>query len=114
MMNLFSKRPEPGRPRINLKGQARQPRKFMGGQVVIEGAIGVVAIILFLLGVTQLFLWMNRSIITRQRDYHLSRTTLGGGNLGTGSAATVEASVNFYDATSEENRLYVWEEENPN
>ena len=76
--------------------------------------MAVVAIILFMLGVTQLFLWMNRSLITRQRDYHQSRTQLGGGNLHSGGPASAERSIEFYDALSEENRLYVWEEENPN
>ena len=106
---LLPKEKRPGIRPINISGwneipyhklgQARLRRGF-GGQVGIETSIAFVAIIIFLWGVTQIFLYMNRSIINRQRHYQTSRTQLG--EIDT---------IDFYDAKSAANRLYVFPEE---
>lgn len=88
-MNLLPKEKQPGVPPIK-------------GQVAIESTMAIVAIFILLLGATQIFLWMNRSTLKRQRAYQASRTSLG-----------AAGSINFYDAKSAENRLYVFPQERP-
>lgn len=59
------------------QGAGAYPIKTAKGQVAIESTIGLVAVIIFLLGITQVFLWINRTTINRQRAYQESRTELG-------------------------------------
>ena len=66
------------------------------GQVAIETTVAIVVIFIFLLGATQVFLWMNHNIIARQKAYQQTRTQLG--NTG---------SINFYQPT----RLHVFPQE---
>ncbi|MBN3038978.1 MAG: hypothetical protein JW869_06155 [Candidatus Omnitrophica bacterium] len=68
----------------------------------IETTLAFVAIVIFLLGITQIFVWMNRSMIERQKAYQSSRTGLGS-----------PGSIDFYDTTSAANKLYVFPEERP-
>lgn len=94
-MNLKPKRQKPGI--LAVKAQARLKT---GGQVAIEATVAVIAIFIFLLGVTQIFVWFNRNTIRRQKAYQETRLLLG-----------ANEAVNFYDAHSEENRLYVFPQE---
>lgn len=68
------------------------------GQVGIETSVAMIAVFIFLLGATQVFLWMNRNIIERQREYQNSRTRL-----------TEADTIDFYRPQ----RLYVFPRENP-
>jgi hypothetical protein len=80
------------------------------GQVAIETSLAIVAIFIFLLGVTQIFLWMNRSMVERQRAYQTSRTQLGSAARRHGKIG----SIDFYQVQDYPNkRLYVFPEENP-
>ena len=69
-------------------------------QVFLETSVAFIATVVLLLGITQIFIHMNRSMIKRQQAYQSSRTSLGGG-------------INFYDAKSAQNRMYVFPEERP-
>ena len=73
---------------IGLKGKS--------GQVAIEATIAILAIFIFLLGASQVFIWMNQSIINRQAAYQKTRTSLG-------SAESIE----FYQPK----RLYIFPQE---
>ena len=72
-------------------------------QVAIESTLAIVAIFIFLLGIMQIFLWFNRSMISRQKAYQRTRTHLG--------KPQEQVLVDFYHADSAENRLYVFPEE---
>lgn len=95
-ITLLPKEKRPGLRPINISGrneipyhklgQARLPLIKQGGQVGIEASIAFVTIIIFLWGVTQLFLELNRSIVNRQRHHQTSRTQLGS-----------EGAIDFYD-----------------
>ena len=98
-ITLLPKEKRPGIRPINISGWNEIPYHKVG-QVGIETSIAFVTIIIFLWGVTQIFLYMNRSIINRQRHYQTSRTQLG--EIG---------AIDFYDAKSAANRLYVFPEE---
>lgn len=76
-IHFLNKRQRPGRHPMNKSAQ-----------VAIETTVAIVAIFIFLLGATQVFLWMNRNIIARQRAYQASRMQLG-----------KTGSVNFYQPT---------------
>jgi hypothetical protein len=79
--------------------------------VIIDTTVSIVAIFIFLLGVTQVFIWTNRSMIARQREYQATRTQLGNPyNAGAGDAA-----INFYEIDDQHSarRLYVFEQEQP-
>lgn len=67
-------------------------------QVFLETSVAFIATVIFLLGITQIFIHMNRSMIRRQQAYQSSRTSLGG-------------AIDFYDAKSAQNRMYVFPEE---
>ena len=98
-MTLLPNQKRPGLRPINISGWNEIPYHKLG-QVGIETSIAFVTIIIFLWGVTQIFLYINRSIINRQRHYQTSRTQLGG-----------ISTIDFYDAKSAANRLYVFPEE---
>ncbi|MFH1245412.1 MAG: hypothetical protein V1662_02915 [Candidatus Omnitrophota bacterium] len=66
--------------------------------MAIETTVAMIAVFIFLLGATQIFLWMNRNIIERQRAYQNSRTQL-----------TDVGTTDFYHPS----RLYVFPQENP-
>ena len=78
------------------KRQKAGSRPRNKGQVAIETTIAIVAIFIFLLGVTQVFLWVNRNMIARQRAYQQTRMTLGS-----------PGSIEFYRPS----RLYVFPQE---
>lgn len=105
-MNLRYNKQVHGRRPLNKNEQPMStPGVDIGsgsGQVFIETTLAFVAIVIFLLGITQIFLWMNRSIIERQKAYQASRTSLGS-----------PGSMDFYDTRSAANRLYVFPEERP-
>lgn len=90
MMCFLKIRPQFGERPIKTKGQ-----------VAIENTIGIVALFLFFMGITQIFLWMNHSIIERQKAFQRSRTGLGS-----------VSAIDFYTQGSHPNkRLYVFPEE---
>jgi hypothetical protein len=84
-ITLLPKEKRPGLRPINISGWNKIPYHKVG-QVGIEASIAFVTIIIFLWGVTQLFLELNRSIVNRQRHYQTSRTQLGS-----------ESAIDFYD-----------------
>jgi hypothetical protein len=55
----------------------RRPLNNLKGQVAIESTVAIIAVFIFLLGATQIFIWMNRNIIFRQKAYQSSRLNLG-------------------------------------
>lgn len=73
-------------------------RPLKRGQVGIETTVAMIAVFIFLLGATQVFLWTNRNIIERQREYQNSRTQL-----------TEAGTTDFYHPQ----RLYVFPQERP-
>jgi hypothetical protein len=77
----------------------KQTLNNLRGQVAIESTIAIIAIFIFLLGATQIFIWMNRNIVLRQKAYQRSRKNLG-----------TEWSIEF---DYKPQRLYVFPQEKP-
>ncbi len=69
-------------------------------QVFLETSVAFVVVVVLLLGITQIFIHLNRSMVKRQLKYQSTRTSLGG-------------AVDYYDAKSVQNRMYVFPEERP-
>jgi len=46
-------------------------------QVSLELAASLVVVFILLFGALQLFLWMNKSLVQRQKDYEAQRVTAG-------------------------------------
>ena len=86
-MNFLHKKQRPGTHPMNKSGQ-----------VAIETTVAIMAIFVFLLGATQLFLWVNRNIIARQKAYQGTRMQLSN-----------ERNIDFYQPT----RLYIFPQEDP-
>lgn len=53
-------------------------KKKNRAQVAIETTVAIVAILTFLLGATQFFIWVNQQLVNRHIAYQDSRIALGG------------------------------------
>ena len=94
-MNFLHKKQRPGTHPINKCSCSVHEQS---AQVAIETAVAIVAIFIFLMGATQLFLWVNRNIIARQRVYQETRMQLSN-----------EENINFYQPT----RFHIFPQEDP-
>jgi hypothetical protein len=70
--------------------------RFRKGQVSLEMAVALISVFILLLGTLNLFIWLNKRFILRQRDYEYNpeRGRVAAGN--TTNAAEIQVNETGY------------------
>jgi hypothetical protein len=70
-------------------------------QVTLELTAALMVLFVFLFATTKIFVWLGNNIVQRHKRYEETRTAAGTGN-------TTASQIDFYDQSSEENRLDIF------
>jgi len=76
--------------------------RFVTGQVTLEMAIALIGVMALLFATINVFIWVNKRLVMRQRDYENTRVAAGNAPM-TSTAAEIQVDETWYS------KLYIFE-----